>query len=82
MTPTVAGQVAKPPTFATPVVASSPPHHLNVCPGTGCCSGCGIHSGKILVEMTGDAIVLSFTTTGAHNLNPASHLLTNFLVST
>ena len=41
---------------------------------------------KFLVETTSNVIVLIFffffTTTGAHNLNPASHLLTNFLVFT
>ena len=38
---------------------------------------------KNLVEMTGDMIALSFMTTGAHNLYPASHLLTtSLLVST
>jgi len=76
--------VAKLPTFATSTVTSSPSYYLNVCPGTGCCSSssCGVHNEKILVEMTGNAIVLSFTATGAHNLNPASHLLNSFLVST
>ena len=33
-----------------------------------------------LVETTGDVIVLSFTATGAHNLYPASHLLTTALL--
>ena len=35
---------------------------------------------KILVGMTGNVIVLSVTATGAHNLYPASHLLTTALL--
>ena len=38
--PTVAGQVAELPTFATSVVASPSSHYFNVCPGTGRCSDC------------------------------------------
>jgi len=72
--------VAKPPTFATSVVVSSPPHHFNVCLGTGHCNGCGIHNEKFLVGMTSDVIVLSVTATRVHNLYPASHLLTTALL--
>ena len=43
---TMAGQVAEPSTLATPVVASSPLHHLNVCLGTGCGSSCIFHDKK------------------------------------
>jgi len=72
--------MAKPPTFVTSAVASSPLHHFNVCLGIGRCNGCGIHNKKILVRATSDAIVLSVTTTGAHNLYLASHLPTTALL--
>ena len=52
------GQVAELPTFVTSAVASSPPHYLNVCPGTGHCIDCQIHVFKILVGMTSDVTEL------------------------
>jgi len=45
-------QVAKPSALATSVVTPPSSHHLNVCPDTRHCSGCGIHGEKILVKMT------------------------------